>query len=118
MEGKSRYFSPVFINAFIVSIVVIFSVLLLSSFIGFSAPPDVVAQIASDEENLAATTTWYDIFINNFGLTLVAFVPFFGFAFEMFTQYNTGYVFGALAQAYQVNNIQAVLVTLATPIGF
>jgi hypothetical protein len=118
MKNKSTYFSQVFMIAFIVSAVVIFSTLLLSSFVGFNAPADIAAQIASDEENQAATTTWYYIFINNFGLTLFTFMPFFGFAFEMFTQFDTGYSFGALAQVYQVNNVQAVLITLATPVGF
>jgi uncharacterized membrane protein SpoIIM required for sporulation len=117
VENKSKYFSQPFTAAFLISAVVILLTLLVSSFIGFDAPPDVADQIANEVENEAATTNWLDIFINNFGLTLLTFVPFFGFPFEIYIQFNTGYGFGALAQFYEINNVQAVLVTLATPVG-
>jgi len=117
MESKGRYFSRIFLFAFLVSAVAIFSTLIGSSFIGFDAPPEVADEIAKEVEQLAATTSWVDIFVNNFGLTLVTFVPFFGFAFAMYVQFSTGYAFGALAQAYKVNNVLAILFTLATPIG-
>ena len=117
MENKSRYFSPIFKIAFLASAATILSTLMLSSFIGFDAPPDVVDQLADEVENLRATTSWLHIFVNNFGLTLVTFVPFFGFAFAMYVQFSTGYAFGALAQYYKVNNVLAVLLTLATPVG-
>jgi len=93
MENKGRYFSGVFRVALLISVVVIFSTLLIASFIGFDAPADVADQIASDVESQAATTTWQDIFVNNFGLTLITFVPFFGFAFEIHIEFNTGYAF-------------------------
>ena len=117
MEKKSRYFSQTFTVAFLVSAAAILSTLMLSSFIGFDAPPEVADQIANEVENLAATTNWLDIFINNFGLTLATFTPFFGFLFAIYVQFNTGYAFGALAQAYNVSNVLAVLLTLATPVG-
>jgi uncharacterized membrane protein SpoIIM required for sporulation len=117
VENKGRYFSQHFTAAFVISAVVIFSTLLGSSFIGFDAPPDVADQIANEVENAAATTNWLDIFVNNFGLTLVTFVPFFGFFFAVYVQFGTGYAFGALAQVYNVSNIDAVLVTLITPVG-
>ena len=68
-------------------------------------------------ENEAPTTSWLDIFVNNFGLTLVTLVPFFGFFFAIFVQFNSGYAFGALAQVYDMSNVEAVLVTLVTPVG-
>jgi uncharacterized membrane protein SpoIIM required for sporulation len=117
MENKSRYFSQAFMVAFIVSGIVILSTLLLSSFIGFGAPPEVANEIANEIENQAATTNWLDIFLNNFGLTLITFVPFFGFAFSIYVQFSTGYVLGALSQTYNVSNVLAMLVTLATPVG-
>jgi len=117
MEKKSRYFSPPFTFAFVISVIVIFSTLLGSSFLGFDAPSDVASQIANEVENAAASTNWLDIFVNNFGLTLVTFVPFFGFFFAVYVQFGTGYAFGALAQVYRVGNVDAVLVTLITPVG-
>ncbi len=117
MQAKSKYFSQAFVYALIASVVVILSTLIGASFIGFNAPSDVASQIATETESQAATTTWYYIFFNNFGLTLIGFVPFFGFAFEMFLEFNTGYAFGALSQVYHVSNVLAVLVTLATPVG-
>ena len=117
MENKGRYFSQHFTAAFVISAVAIFSTLLGSSFIGFDAPPDVADQIANEVENEAAATSWLDIFVNNFGLTLVTFVPFFGFFFAVYVQFGSGYFFGALAQAYGVSNVDAVLVTLITPVG-
>jgi hypothetical protein len=56
MENKSRYFSQTFTVAFLVSAAAILSTLMLSSFIGFDAPPEVADQIANEVENLAATT--------------------------------------------------------------
>ena len=117
MEKKSGYFSPPFTFAFVISVIMIFSTLLGSSFIGFHAPSDVANQIANEVQDAAATTNWMDIFVNNFGLTLVTFVPFFGFFFAIYVQFGTGYAFGALAQVYGVSNIDAVLVTLITPVG-
>jgi uncharacterized membrane protein SpoIIM required for sporulation len=117
VENKGRYFSQHFTAAFIISAIVIFSTLLGSSFIGVDAPPDIADQIANEVENEAGTTNWLDIFINNLGLTLITFVPFFGFFFAIFIQFSTGYAFGALAQVYGVSNVDAVLVTLVTPVG-
>jgi uncharacterized membrane protein SpoIIM required for sporulation len=117
VENKGRYFSQHFTAAFIISAIVIFSTLLGSSFIGVDAPPDIADQIANEVENEAGTTNWLDIFINNLGLTLITFVPFFGFFFAIFIQFSTGYAFGALAQVYGVSNVDAVLVTLFTPVG-
>jgi len=111
------YLSRSFIRAFIIAVIVIFSVLLLASFLGFNSSPETADQIATEVENLAATTTWTDIFLNNFGLTLVTFVPFFGIFFALYVQFNTGYILGALAQAYNIGNVQATLSILASPIG-
>jgi len=115
--SEYRYFSKNFVRALIISAIIIFSTLLLSSFVGFNASPEDAQQIATELENLASTTTWTDIFLNNFLLTLIAFIPVFGILFEVFVQFNTGYAFGAVAQIYHVNNIRAVLITLATPVG-
>jgi len=115
--SEYRYFSKNFVSALLISAIIIFSTLLLSSFVGFSASPEEAQQIATEVENLASTTTWADIFLNNFLLTLVAFTPFFGILFEVFVQFNTGYAFGALAQHYHVNNLQVTLFTLVTPVG-
>jgi len=101
----------------IISAAIILSTLLLSSFVGFNAPSDEAQQITQEVENLAATTTWTDIFLNNFLLTLVTFIPAFGILFAVYVQFGTGYSFGAIAQAYHVNNLQITLLTLITPVG-
>jgi len=115
--NNDTYFSKNFICTFIISAIIILSTLLLSSFVGFNASPEDAQQIASEIENLIATTTWTDIFLNNFLLTLVTFTPAFGIFFAVYVQFNTGYAFGALAQNYHVNNLQITLLTLVTPVG-
>jgi uncharacterized membrane protein SpoIIM required for sporulation len=117
MSNNNYYFSKNFIRSLIISTIIILSTFLLSSFVGFNAPPEDAQQLASEIENLAATTTWTDIFLNNFLLTLVTFIPAFGIFFAVFVQFGTGYGFGALAQAYHVNNLQITLLTLLTPVG-
>jgi len=116
-----RYFSKNFIRALIISAIIILSTLLLSSFVGFYAPPEDAQQLASEIKNLAATTTWLDIFINNFRLTLITFIPGFGIFFAVFVQFSTGYAFGAVAQTlyetHHVNNLQITLLSLVTPVG-
>jgi len=120
MDNNS-YFSKNFIRALIISATIILSTLLLSSFVGFNAPPEEAEQITQEVENLAATLTWTNIFLNNFLLTLVTFIPVFGIPFAVYVQFNTGYAFGALAQTlyetYHVNNIQIILLTLLSPVG-
>jgi len=116
MDDNS-YFSRRFILALLISATIIFSTLLLASFQGFSASPETADQVAAEVENLRATTTWMDIFLNNFMLTVVTFIPVFGILFAVFVQFNTGYAIGALAQAYNVNNVQATLILLVTPVG-
>jgi len=115
--SKNNYFSKNFILTLIISATIILSTLLLSSFIGFNAPPEDAQQITEEVKNLAKTTTWTDIFLNNFLLTLITFTPVFGILFAVFVQFGTGYAFGALAQAYNVNNVQITLLTLVTPVG-
>jgi len=120
-NNKNSYFSKNLILALIISATIILSTLLLSSFVGFNAPPEDAQQIATEIENLRATTTWLDIFINNFRLTLLTFIPAFGIFFAVFVQFGTGYAFGAVAQTlyetYHVNNLQITLLTLLTPVG-
>jgi len=115
--SNNNYFSKSFIRSLIISAVIILSTLLLSSFVGFNASPKDAEQIKQEVENLTETTTWTDIFLNNFLLTLVTFIPAFGIFFAVFVQFGTGYVFGAVAQAYHVNNVQITLLTLVTPVG-
>jgi len=114
---NNRYFSKNFIRMLIISATMILLTLLLSSFIGFGAPPEDAEQIATEVENLIATATWTDIFLNNFLLTLITFIPAFGIFFSVYVQFNTGYAFGALAQVHHVNNLQITLLTLVTPVG-
>jgi len=116
MDDNS-YFSKSFILALLISATIIFSTLLLASFQGFNTSPETADQIAAEVEDLRATTTWMDIFLNNFMLTVVTFTPIFGILFAVYVQFNTGYTLGALAQAYNVNNVQATLILLATPVG-
>jgi len=115
--NQDGYFSKSFIFALFISAALIFSTLLLSSFQGYAAPPEDVDQIATQIENLRATTRWTDIFLNNFRLTLVTFIPVFGIFFAVFVQFNTGYIAGALAQTVHVNNVQVILIALASPVG-
>ena len=116
-NDKNSYFSKNFIRALIISATIILSTVLLSSFVGFNAPAEDAQQTYTEVKNLALTTTWTDIFLNNFLLTLVTFIPAFGILFAVYVQFNTGYGFGALAQTYHVNNVQATLLTLLTPVG-
>jgi len=116
MDDNS-YFSKKFMRALLVSATIIFSTLLLASFQGFDAPPDVANQIATDIQHEAATTTWLNIFLNNLLLTLVVFVPFFGIVFSLFVQFNTGYAIGAIAQTEGVSNVLITLLLLTTPVG-
>ena len=114
---KNSYFSKNFVLALIISATIILSTLLLSSFEGFNAPPEVANQTATEIENLRATTTWAEIFLNNFLLTLITFIPIFGILFAVYVQFSTGYTIGALAQAYHLNNVLVTLTLLTTPIG-
>lgn len=119
--SNNNYFSKNFIRSLIISATIILSTLLLSSFVGFNASPEDAQQIATEIENLTTTTTWLDIFINNFRLTLPTFIPAFGIFFAVLVQFGTGYAFGAVAQTlyetYHVNNLQITLLTLLTPVG-
>jgi len=115
--NNDTYFSKNFIHTLIISAIIILSTLLLSSFIGFNASPEEAEQIAKEVENLTATATWIDIFLNNFLLTLITFTPIFGIIFAVYVQFNTGYAFGALAQNYNWNNLQLTLTVLVTPVG-
>jgi len=121
INNNNYYFSKNFIRSLIISTIIILSTLLLSSFVGFYAPPEEAQQITKEIDNLAATATWLDIFINNFRLTLPTFIPAFGIFFAVLVQFSTGYVFGAIAQAlyetYHLNNLQITLLTLLTPVG-
>lgn len=121
ISNNNNYFSKNFIRTLIISAIIILSTLLLSSFVGFNASPEEAQQIKQEIENLTETTTWTDIFLHNFILTLVTFIPGFGILFAVFVQFSTGYAFGAVAQTlyetYHVNNLQITLLALATPVG-
>jgi len=114
---NNHYFSKNFTCILIISAAIILSTLLLSSFIGFNTPTEEAEQITQEIKKLTATTTWTDIFLNNFLLTLVTFTPVFGIPFAIYVQFSTGYALGALAQTYHVNNVQITLLLLATPVG-
>jgi len=115
--SKNSYFSQSFVLALIISAILILATLLLSSFEGFNAPPEVAEQIDREIKNLRATETWVGIFLHNFGLTLVTFIPVFGILFAIFVQFSSGYAIGALSQVYHVNNVQVILIALASPVG-
>jgi uncharacterized membrane protein SpoIIM required for sporulation len=114
--SNNNYFSKNFILALIISATIILSTILLASFIGSYAPQEEANQIRQEVENLA-TETWTDIFIHNFPLALVTFIPAFGIFFAVFMQFSTGYAFGAVAETYHVNGILLTLLALATPVG-
>ena len=61
--------------------------------------------------------TAIDFFSNNVRVTLISFIPVIGSVWMSFVQYNTGYVFGILAKAYEVNFVLVTVLTIVSPTG-
>ena len=116
-HASTPYFSKPFIYALIVSAVIIFVSLTYGASRGNQVEIEVADQVVAEIETLASESTWFSIFINNVGLTLVTFIPLIGAVWMIFVQYNTGWYLGAIAKAYNVDYIIATSIILTSIVG-
>jgi hypothetical protein len=92
------------------AIIFVFVLAVLSTIIGLLVPVSPQeAQLISDQLNQTVTqgqahgTLIQDIFLNNFPLCLLMFVPLAGFAIGMFILFNTGQAFRAVFEIQAAN---------------
>jgi len=112
-----RYFSRPFIYCIILSAVLIFSVLIVGGISGEQITVNEAQQIQMEFEAEFRKWTALDFFFSNMLNTLISFVPVIGSVWMLYAQYNTGYIFGNLAKAYEVNFFLVTALTLASPTG-
>lgn len=115
--GEERYFSKAYIICLFISMVFIFSALIFGSYEGYSVDFETANQTLTAIEQKRQVVTVSSIFFNNFGLTLVTFVPFIGLFWEFFVTFNTGYCIGQLAKASGTNNVLYVSLLVSHPVG-
>jgi hypothetical protein len=112
-----RYFSKSFIVCLIVSTAIIFTILIFGSYRGFQVTPQQANQSSTEVGQMRGTATWYGIFLNNFEIAVITFVPIIGFVWMSFVQLNTGYILGNLAKAYGVDYILIISNIVTSPTG-
>jgi uncharacterized membrane protein SpoIIM required for sporulation len=114
---KNRYFSKPFIFGIIISVVLIFSILILSGSRGEQVTLEQANQTLNDIGREAENVTAISIFLNNAQIALISFIPILGSVWMAFVQYNTGYLFGNLAKAYGIDFISLISYAITTPDG-
>ena len=112
-----RYFSKPFIYCTILSAILIFSVLHVSGSQIGQVTVSQAQQRRAELEREFRGWTGMDFFANNVLFTLISFIPVIGSIWMLYVQYNTGYVFGILAKAYEVNFFSLTLLTIVSPTG-
>jgi len=113
----SRYFSTPFLVCLAVSFCLIFTLLIVGSFNGVSAPQYQASRTYNHVVQLRQTISWTDIFLNNYEITLLSALPIIGIYYMAEIQYNTGVVVGNLAQAYHMSNLAYIAGITLTPVG-
>ena len=111
------YFSRPFIYSVILSTTLIFSVLLVSGSLGEQITVHKAQQIQMELEREFSRWTAIDFFSNNILIALISFIPVIGSFWMLFVQYNTGYVLGILAKAYQINFWLIIVLIIASATG-
>jgi hypothetical protein len=97
---RKRMYSIIFMFILAVSLTLIGSLVPLSPQLA-QAYYDPINQTRTD--NLAGGTLVPAIFVNNFGWSLVMFIPIFGAVFGFFVMFNTGLAFSAVFQIQSTN---------------
>ena len=119
------YVSRKFIFSIIIAFSAIAAALLCGAWLGNQIPKseaeEIVADLEREIEQLASQTVFtrsLAIFTNNFGLSLLTFVPFVGWGWMLFITYNTGFFLGAFARALGGDPVTRLLVVLLTVFVF
>ena len=108
---------------FMISIIIAFSAiagaLLFGAWLGNQIPAskveEIVATLRKEIEQLTTQTVFMRalaIFTHNFGLSLLAFVPFVGWGWMLLITYNTGFFLGTFAQTLGGDPVIRLLLTL------
>ena len=117
MNEEEHYFSKLFIFCILLSMSVILIGLTLGVQNGYNCSVEeaneTLNQINQERQNITVTS----IFLNNYLLTLIVFVPFIGIFWEFLLQFNTGYVLGNVAKAYNLNQFIFLSEVLSSPVG-
>jgi len=113
------YLPRKFLFSIIIAFSAIVAVLLLGAWLGNQIPAseaeEIVAIMEEEIEQLTSQTVFMcslAIFINNFGLSLLTFVPFVGWSWMLFITYNTGFFLGTFAQTLGGDPVIRLLLTL------
>ena len=73
------------------------------------------AQEYSQLQTQLANPTFLSIFINNFGIAALGFIPFFGAIYDGFVMLNTGLAVGAIGTAKGISPPYLLVVSMTTP---
>jgi hypothetical protein len=73
------------------------------------------AQEYSQLETELANPTFFSIFINNFGIAILGFIPFVGAIFEGFVLFNTGLAVAVIGATKRVPATYLLAVSMTTP---
>jgi len=113
------YLPRKFLFSIIIAFSAIVAVLLLGAWLGNQIPAseaeEIVAIMEEEIEQLTSQTVFMcslAIFINNFGLSLLTFVPFVGWGWMLLIIYNTGFFLGTFAQMLGGDPVIRLLLTL------
>jgi hypothetical protein len=107
----------------IYSFIVIFVIAVLLTVIGSLVPisPQAARQTSDQlnqtlNQNRASGTLPEYIFLNNFSICLVMFIPIVGPILGFFILFNTGYALGAISQVQGYSPLIAILALVLTPV--
>lgn len=117
VSSFKRYFSRSYVYCIILSAILIFSILIIGGSIGEQVTIDQAQQIIMELERDFGNWTALDIFSSNLGITFISFIPVIGSGWMLLVQYNTGYMFGIIAKAYEINFISLTVLTIVGPTG-
>jgi len=73
------------------------------------------AQQYSQLQTQLANPTLFSIFINNFGIAAVGFIPFIGAVYDGFVMLNTGLALGAIGTTKGIPPLYLLTVSMTTP---
>jgi hypothetical protein len=105
------YFTRGFVNAFIISVIVLIgSALVWSNYAALTATPAQASQANQQIKSERRTATWWGIFSNNLRASWYTFIPVFGFVFFI-PWYNTATIIGFECAYSHVNASFVVLLT-------
>jgi hypothetical protein len=111
---RKNYFSKPFVYCIMLSVILIFSIVIIGGSRGEQATTEQATQTQKDIEGQAGNATALSIFLNNAQIALISFIPIVGSAWMLFIQYSTGYTMGNLAKAYNMDFILVISYSIAT----